>query len=101
MGRLNCIVDSAEPEMANHDRRLGPPDRRTGRDRRNGPVERRQNDPASWAHAGRRYAAMPIRRAGVSDRRVAVLDRRSGLIDRRSGAEDPVLVSNWTNRLSE
>ena len=63
--------------MLGHERREGPPERRTGRDRRTGPIDRRKNDPASYAHFGRRHAATPIRRAGVSDRRLAACESPS------------------------
>jgi hypothetical protein len=83
----NCTVGLVSTEhtmAAGHDRRAGPPDRRTGRDRRTGPADRRQpREELSYPNLGQRQAAMPIRRAAVPDRRVAPRDRRSALVDRR------------------
>src|SRR5260370_30250057 len=70
-----------------HERRIAPPDRRTGSDRRTGVSDRRQNDPASYAQIGRRRTALPVTRAGVSDRRIALHDRRSGGADRRTACD--------------
>src|SRR5260370_7818038 len=70
-----------------HERRIAPPDRRTGSDRRTGVPDRRQNGPASYAQIGRRRTALPVSRAGVWDRRIALHDRRSGGADRRTACD--------------